>query len=275
VTGSDIDPTPSPRAVVEHGFDADGTAPLGALYDAANALGIADQPLRLAVRRLVDAGLVQQHGRGRSGVLHLTDRARLHQTLDLAYWDLARAQDAGAAPWDGRWHLIGFSVPEARRNERDALRTALGHLGAAPIAPGLVVSPHDLIPALEAELGRGVQEHLSTASDPAARHRGEPIAALVGTLWPLGTLRAGYAALERALDRWDRRPDDPAQALAGRIAVHTALDRAVMPDPLLPPELLPADWPGSGLRTRFLAGWVGSHEHTARVLTARDGAVGA
>lgn len=268
-----VDVSPSPRAVVEHGFGPDGTAPLGDLYDAANTLGIADQPLRLAVRRLVDAGLVEQHGRGRSGVLRLTGRARLRQALDLAYWDLARAQDAGAAPWDGRWRLIGFSVPEARRSERDALRTTLGHLGAAPLAPGLVVSPHDLVPALEAELGPGVHEHLSTAADAAARHRGEPIAALVGALWPLDALRAGYAALERTLDRWDQRPGDPALALAGRIAVHTALDRAVVPDPLLPPELLPTDWPGSGLRTRFLAGWVGS-ELATRVLTARDGDVG-
>jgi phenylacetic acid degradation operon negative regulatory protein len=251
---------PSPRAVVEHCLAEDGRAPLAAVYDAANLLGIADQPVRLAIRRLVDAGLVEQHGRGRAGELRATPAARLRGVLDGAYWAFAIDQDEGTVTWDGRWHLLAFSVPEARRAERDALRATLAHLGAAPLTPGLYLSPHDLGTALAAEAGPAVHDHLTTARATAVRHAGRPVEELVAELWPLTAVRAGYARFDAAMDRWSaaRRPDaGPAQALAGRIAVLAALDAAVGPDPLLPPALLPDDWPGRRSRDRFRRDWAG------------------
>lgn len=262
--GADEVTAVSPRAVVEHCFDADGTAALSTVYDVAAALGVDDQPVRLAVRRLAAAGTVVQVGRGRAGSLHLTPAARLHGALDLEYWAFAQRQDDGLEPWDGRWRLIGFSVPESRRADRDALRTTLAHLGAAALAPGLFVSPHDLVEALDAELpGRRVVTDLTTATATSVLHGGRDLRHQVDVLWPLDTVRAGYERLEREVAAWRARLDGPRAATgedavletAARIALHSALDRALVPDPLLPPELLPAPWPGARARAAFSTLW--------------------
>lgn len=251
----------SPRALVEHSFGPDGRADLATVYDVAGVLGLEDQPVRLAVRRLVAAGVVEQTGRGRAGALRLAPGARVRGALDLAYWDFATRQDDGAAAWDGLWRLVAFSVPESRRSERDALRSALAHLGAAPLAPGLVVSPHDLVAALVAELGSlDVREVLTTATAPAVVHAGRDLTEQVPVLWPLDVVRAGYDRLDAEIQAWRARLGGPDGAsvphvLAARIALHAALDRAVVPDPLLPPELLPTGWPGPRVRGAFRTLW--------------------
>ncbi|MET8622912.1 hypothetical protein ABZW30_03985 [Kitasatospora sp. NPDC004669] len=60
-------------------------------------------------------------------------------------------------PWDGLWRLYTFSVPERRRPERDALRTALTRFGAVALAPGAYVSPHDLLAELVGETSEATE----------------------------------------------------------------------------------------------------------------------
>lgn len=253
---------PTPREVVELGLADDGSAALSDLYDAANLLGIADQTLRLAIRRLVDAGLVEQSGRGRGGSLRATGRARRRALLDEAYWDFAVRQDDGEVTWDGYWHLLAFTVPESHRAERDRLRDALSRLGAAPLTPGLFLSPHDLGEALEAETGSepdgAVGQYLTTATADRVERGGRPVTDLVGELWPLDVLRGAYDGLIATLDGWaDSAAAGGVRALAGRIAVLAAVERAMGTDPLLPAELLPEDWPGRPARDRVRREWLG------------------
>jgi phenylacetic acid degradation operon negative regulatory protein len=249
---------PTPREVVELSLATHGRAALSTVYDAANLLGVADQPLRLAIRRLSEAGIVEQTGRGRAGSLRSTARGRRRALLAEAYWDFALRQDAGEPGWDGLWHLLAFSVPESHRALRDALRAALSRLGAAPLTPGLFVSPHDLSAALEAEHDGGVGGYLTTATARSVQHAGRPLADVVGDLWPLGALRDAYTDLLGVMDRWSgpATRGGPAAALAGYVAVHAALERAMGPDPLLPPELLPPDWPGRCARDRVRRDWL-------------------
>lgn len=249
---------PTPREVVELSLLPHGTVPLAHLYDAANLLGVPDQTLRLALRRLAASGLVEQHGRGRAGLLTATATSRRRAALDEAYWDVAVRQDAGEIVWDGMWHLVAFSVPEARRADRDRLRGVLARLGAAPLAPGLCVSPHDLGPAIEAETEGAVRAYLTTAASREVRHGGRPLAALVPALWPLDDLAAAYRRLLAVTEAWSGRAGsgDPAAVLAAHVAVHAALERALGPDPLLPPELLPPDWPGPEARARVARDWL-------------------
>lgn len=257
MTGGPGPVTPTPREIVQLALAATGSADLAQVYDAANVLGVDDQPVRLAIRRLHTAGLVEQVGRGRAGSILSTARGRRRHALDEAYWDFAIRQDDGLTRWDGTWHLMAFSVPETLRAERDRLRTALARLGAAPLTPGLFVSPHDLVPALEAETGGEVDAFLTTAVATHLRHAGRPLGDGVADLWPLDDLAAGYRRLEDVMEHWAARrvPGDEVVALAGSLAVHCALDRAAGPDPLLPRELLPPDWPGARARTRLRREW--------------------
>ncbi|MGP5243252.1 PaaX family transcriptional regulator C-terminal domain-containing protein, partial [Corynebacterium variabile] len=62
----------TPRTLVEAFLPFEGEVSLAEVYAVANLAGLEDQPVRLAIRRLVAAGDVVQHGRGRAGSLTLT-----------------------------------------------------------------------------------------------------------------------------------------------------------------------------------------------------------
>ncbi|MBO1420045.1 transcriptional regulator, partial [Streptomyces sp. FH025] len=191
----------APRTVVEACFDPRGTASLDYVYDVAAAAGLADQPVRLAIRRLEAAGVLRQEGRGRKGRLVLTDAGRLRTDLDVRHIALAYAQDAGLAPWDGLWRLYTFSVPEQHRPERDALRAALTRLGGAPLAPGAYVSPHDLLEELVTETSEATVGSYLIAAE-ATRLTGPGFtdpAAIAERLWPATETVEAYRPLAAAL----------------------------------------------------------------------------
>ena len=156
--------------------------------------------------------------------------------------------------WDGQWRLIAFSIPEARRSDRDALRAALTRLSAAALTPGLFASPHDLTTALRAEISpRRLDDDLTLATTTSVTHHGTAIERLTTQLWPLDTIKTRYRTLDRVITHEEKRLSrdaEPAVRLAARITVLTALTAALLPDPLLPTELLPAGWPGPDVRER-------------------------
>ncbi|MFF2751214.1 transcriptional regulator [Kitasatospora sp. NPDC058048] len=249
---------PAPRTVVEACFDPQGTAPLDYVYDVAAAVGLSDQPVRLAVRRLEAAGVLRQEGRGRKGRLVLTDAGRLRSDMDVRFVALAYAQDAGLAPWDGLWRLYTFSVPERHRSERDALRAALTRLGAVPLAPGAYASPHDLLDELTDEASAAtVGAYLITAE--ATRLTGPGFTDPASTaehLWPSAETVEAYRPLADALAAESLGPDrGSVELVAVALRLAEAFTHALERDPLLPPELRPAPWLPSRIRRDFHEAW--------------------
>ncbi|MGK5642796.1 PaaX family transcriptional regulator C-terminal domain-containing protein, partial [Streptomyces sp. URMC 126] len=240
----------------------DGTVDAGELYEVAGLLGMTDQQVRLCARRLVAEGRFTQDGRGRKAVLRAVAGADGSFAPDAAYVRHAYRQDRGLAPWDGRWHVFAFAVPEARRAARDALRDALLHLGAAPAQGGLYVSANDITAPVEAHARRcGVDGSLTvlTTTDLRVGGLGEP-RALAAALWPLDEIAERHhrlAAVARAchaeLDT-EPRPSDAAR-LTLAVGLATEFARAMTPDPLLPPELLPRPWPGAEARRLTATCW--------------------
>ncbi|MFF9161624.1 PaaX family transcriptional regulator C-terminal domain-containing protein [Streptomyces longwoodensis] len=239
----------------------DGTVDAAELYGVARLLGMTDQQVRLCVRRLVADGRFTQEGRGRKAVLRAVADPTGALAPDAAYVHHAYRQDAGHAPWDGVWHLFAFAVPEARRTTRDALRDTLLHLGAAPLQGGLYVTANDVADIVEAHARRlGVLDSLTflTSTDLRVGTLTDP-AALAAGLWPLEDVAARYERLTAFAQQCLARLDAPAggdgtgsAAAAGRLAMAVELaaefTRAMDPDPLLPPELLPQPWPGAHAR---------------------------
>ncbi|GAA4977124.1 transcriptional regulator [Kineococcus glutinatus] len=224
-----------------------GDVVLAPVYDTANAVGLGDQPVRLTIRRLVAAGDVEQHGRGRAGTLRLTPTGRARIERDRLALRLAQAQDAGLAPWDGTWHLLAVSVEESARAVRDALRRDLTAAGAAAVSTGLYVSPHDL----SAMLGATDRRHLvlATADHLQVRGTGDPLA-LAEQLWPAAPVDQAYDALAAVL----ARPPAP-DPLVQQLRLADALERSLRDDPLLPHELRPRPWRPAHLRRRWYAAW--------------------
>ncbi|MEU8662489.1 PaaX family transcriptional regulator [Actinoplanes philippinensis] len=242
--------TPAPRTVVEAFLPADGEIPLSLLYDTANAVGLDDQPVRLAIRRMLAAGEVVQTGRGRRGALALTDAGRVRLGRDRLALRLALGQDHGRAPWDGRWRLLAVSVPESDRPVRDALRRDLTEMGAAAVSTGLYVTPHDL-----GELTGAA--HLVRATATALDVRGitDPVT-IAELLWPAAPIIAGYAVVEQAVARALAVTDsaDHHAVLAHQLILADALEAAMRHDPLIPAELR-SGWPPSRVRRSWYEVW--------------------
>jgi phenylacetic acid degradation operon negative regulatory protein len=88
----------------------DGKLMASELYDAGEAGGFTIHQLRLCLARLVAEGLFVQSGRGRNGVFTLSAQGRRQLEPQPEFLQLAFAQDNGHAPWDGRWHIVTFSI---------------------------------------------------------------------------------------------------------------------------------------------------------------------
>nr|WP_031078942.1 DNA-binding transcriptional regulator [Streptomyces sp. NRRL S-118] len=251
----------------------DGTVDAGELYTVAGVLSMTDQQVRLCVKRLVAEGRFTQEGRGRRATLRAVADATGALAPNAAYVRHAYRQDRGLAPWDGTWHLFAFAVPESRRAARDALRETLLHLGAAPVQSGLYVTAHPVGALVEAQARHlGVLDSLTvlTSTDLRIGDVTDP-PALAARLWPLDEIAARHhrlaALAEARLAELDGGPAPgirEAPGVAGSdggapairrltVAVELAAEftRAMEPDPLLPPELLPRPWPGA--RARGLA----------------------
>ncbi|MEU8759238.1 PaaX family transcriptional regulator C-terminal domain-containing protein [Streptomyces sp. NPDC048659] len=266
---------PVPTRMLVHALvREDGTVDAGELYEVGGLLGMSDQQVRLCVKRLVAEGRFTHEGRGRKALLRAVADADGALAPDLAFIRLAYAQDRGAAPWDGTWHLFGFAVPESDRAARDSLRASLVRLGAAPLQSGLYVSPHAIGPLVGAEAERlGVAAALTglTCTDLRRGELADP-AALAAALWPPEPVAERYgrlAALAReVLDRLaGARPLPRPERLGLSVRLAAAFGEAMEPDPLLPPELLPRPWPGAGARALAAECW----DALARAAEEEDG----
>ncbi|MFD4949126.1 PaaX family transcriptional regulator C-terminal domain-containing protein [Streptomyces sp. NPDC058409] len=237
----------------------DGTVDTGELYAVAGLLTMTDQQVRLCVKRLVTEGRFTQEGRGRKAVLRAT-AADVTGAIapDTDHVRHAYRQDHGLAPWDSTWHLFAFAVPESRRTARDALRGTLLHLGAAPVQGGLYVSANPIAELVEARARHlGVLDTVTflTSTDLRIGDTDDP-RRLAAAIWPLDEIAARHerlAAIARASADQLSQGGSPSGIERLTLAVELAAEftRAMTPDPLLPPELLPQPWPGS--RARRLA----------------------
>ncbi|MFD3550701.1 PaaX family transcriptional regulator C-terminal domain-containing protein [Streptomyces goshikiensis] len=257
------DPVIPTRLVVHALVREDGTVDGAELYEVAGALGMTDQQVRLCVKRLVAEGRFTLEGRGRRSLLRLTGAAGpgLPATPEVDFVRHAYRQDRGLEPWDGVWHLFAFAVPESSRAARDALRDTLTGLGAAPLQGGLYVTPNAIAPyvrAAAASLGVGSALTCLTSRDLDAGGATDP-AALAARLWPLPRIAARYDAVSRLAEAVLTDGPGPGpeaeSATARAVALAAAFSEAMLPDPLLPPELLPRPWPAAAARARAAAAW--------------------
>lgn len=245
----------APKTIIEACFGPDGVAELAMVYDVAGAVGVEDQPVRIAIRRMEAAGFLEQIGRGRKGHLVLSDGARARGVADQGFLALAAAQDAGEPTWDGLWHLYTFSVPEQFRSHRDAIRSALVRLGAAPLAQGLYVSPFPLRSEISVD---SAETYLITAEATALHGPGLGAPKETAeTLWPAAGIAAAYEPLASALADHATLTEEASvpERLGASLRLAEAFGTAMERDPLIPPELRGPEWSPPAVRRAFWEAW--------------------
>jgi phenylacetic acid degradation operon negative regulatory protein len=199
--------------------------------------GIKDSTLRVAFSRMVSAG----------DLIRSADGYRLSERL-LAR---QRRQDDAMRPklrlWCGYWTMLIVTSVGADARTRAALRTTLHDKRFGELREGVWMRPDNLALELDAEVRDRVR--IVQACDDAP-------AELAGQLWDLPSwANAGH----RLLAEMSVASDVPS-----RFAVAAAMVRHLLTDPVLPVELLPADWPGMRLRSAY-------NDFVAELTERRDG----
>jgi phenylacetic acid degradation operon negative regulatory protein len=250
------------RVLLESMVRVDGTIDAAELYSVANALDMSDQQVRLGIRRAIADGQLVQEGRGRRALLHVTAAMTDALKPDVEFVGFAYEQDRGLRPWDGRWHVVAFAIPESSRPARDAMRAGLVRLGGAPIQGGLYASPNAWEPhvaKLAADVA--VQQHLSMMTTNDLRI-GELTAPgdIAARLWPLDGVAERHRRLRELAEKRrtqlrSRRELTRTEYLTIALELAAEFTVAMEPDPLLPSELLPKDWVGVRARAAFAQCW--------------------
>ncbi len=206
------------------------------------ALGVDGPAVRSSISRLKRRGTLEaDRHRGAAG--YAPSRA----ILDVLAEGDVRIFDRKRAVVDDGWLLVVFSIPEAERDKRHALRTSLTRLGFGTAAPGVWVAPGNLARETQDTLQR---RQLSTYVDLfRAEHMAfGDLRSKVRTWWDLEELAQLYAAfIQRYRPVLDRASTDglsPGEAFAEYVPMLTAWRRLPYLDPGLPLPLLPPGWNG-------------------------------
>ncbi|WP_283135574.1 PaaX family transcriptional regulator [Rhizohabitans arisaemae] len=241
-----------------------GRVSVAALVRLLAPLEIASPAVRTAVSRMVRQGwltpirLTHPSGPPLPGYA-LTPKAV--RRLDEAALRIYRVD---AVKWDCRWHLVVFD-PIRERSRRERLRSALGYLGYAPLSETTWIGPRpspELDSLLMGEQVRAVRFESVLDGDPRA---------LVSRAWDLDAIGRAYEHwLTEAVAMVDAlpagAPDDRVFAVRSRLV--NGWRNFLFQDPGLPPELLPAGWPGAKAAVYF-------EEEASRLLPAASAFVDA
>lgn len=197
------------------------------LVASASLVGFAEPTVRVALSRMTAAGDLVRRGDGRYA---LSDRLVERQGR----------QDAAVHPrtrdWDGDWEMVVVTATGREPADRAELRQRLADLRLAELREGVWTRPANLERAWPADLD-GVCERF------VARPEGDQVALAAG-LWDLD----GWAATARELLEGAEATDPTLRFTACATSV-----RHLLMDPVLPEDLLPADWPGAALRAEHVA----------------------
>lgn len=212
----------------------------GALVRAGEVFGIAEGTTRVALSRMLAAGeLVAEDGTYRLAGRLLDRMAR---------------QDASRRPalkrWGGTWCTAVVTKTNRSAAERNDLRAALRELRLGELREGVWMRPDNL----GAEVPTGAR---AVADEQCMWLRASPDdpCGIATVLWDLEGWSRRAETLRQRMRLSKVRLNSPEGERSDTLQVGFVLAASVLrhmqADPLLPPRLLPRDWPGSDLRADY------------------------
>jgi phenylacetic acid degradation operon negative regulatory protein len=198
--------------------------------------GIKEATLRVALTRMVSAG----------DLIRSADGYRLSNRLLARQRRQDDAIDPRVRGWRGDWVVLIVTSVGSDARTRAALRTAMHNNRFGELREGVWMRPDNLALDMDPQLDARVRVLCAREDAPAE---------LAAQLWDLPAwAQTGH----RLLDEMAAASDT-----AGRFVVAAAMVRHLLTDPVLPDELLPADWPGTRLRAAY-------HDFAAELLKRRE-----
>lgn len=209
--------------------------PVSALVEAAAVFGITSESLRVALARLLAAGLVQRDERG---LYRLAATARAVQSQVESWTEIEQR----VVPWTGAW--IAACTGGLPRRDRKAMRRrrrAFRFLGFREMEPGLWLRPDNLRGGVAACRRRLHELGLEPAAPVFRATDLEGMEERAAALWQTQELCRSYRDLRAQLQRSAARlPTLPrARAMVESFVCGGEAIRHIVFDPLLPEPLVP------------------------------------
>ncbi|MGV8873853.1 MAG: PaaX family transcriptional regulator C-terminal domain-containing protein [Rhodococcus sp. (in: high G+C Gram-positive bacteria)] len=191
----------------------------------ATKLGLRQSAVRVALTRLVAAGDLDRS----EGMYRLSARLISRQRRQ----DFALQHEAST--WDGSWRLAIVTTGAEDSTDRAALRTALRAAKFGEVREGVWGRPNNIPTTVRADASERLSLFIAVPEGNSAQlveHAFAP---------------QDWALVAEELTRMMRE----ASALVERFEIAAAIVRHILDDPLLPLDVLPADWPGDGIRETY------------------------
>jgi phenylacetic acid degradation operon negative regulatory protein len=223
-----------------------GEAWIGHLIELMAGLNTSGQAVRSTLSRMTRKGWLRSRREGRHSFYAMTPKAEA-----LLSEGARRIYYPRHDPWDHCWYVLTYSLPEKRRHLRDRLRQRLLWLGFGRLSSATWISPRNLrqeVTQVAEMLGIAQQVDLFKSEYLGLSQDRE----LVERCWDLPRLNRAYQDfIKRHQPEWERYQDylthdslNPYDAFNRRFLLVHEYRSFPYVDPNLPPELLPADWPG-------------------------------
>lgn len=233
-------------AIYPHG----GNIWLGSLIRLVEPFGLNERMVRTSVFRLAKEKWLFSSQIGRRSYYGVTETGRHH--FDAANQRLYRIDHHN---WDKQWTIVFTGVAGLGQEVREALRRELSWQGFGSLAPGVMVH-HDPDQAVlrQTLTDLGVAANVLVMRGSTESWVGQDsLRDIIRSCWGLEGIAVHYDAfldifrpLWRAMEAAGE--PDPALCFLVRVLLVHAYRRVVLRDPMLPNDLLAADWPGTAAR---------------------------
>jgi phenylacetic acid degradation operon negative regulatory protein len=249
-----------------------GAIALGSLIVLAGPFGLNERLVRTATSRLAKDGWLEGRRAGKLSEYHLSDggRERFEEATKRIY-------SAPDTEWSGRWTVI--VLPPMRAAERKALRDELLWRGFGPLSNNVFAHPELDSSALRLSRRPGAPLSKVIVFDASLDDADAP-QRLVSLGWDLEDLGRRYQLFVRRFERVrdalqaPRGLNHEAAFIVRTLLIHE-YRRLHLRDPLLPPRLLRADWPGTKAaalcRDIYARVFAASEMHLSQVAAQLDG----
>jgi phenylacetic acid degradation operon negative regulatory protein len=223
---------------------------VGSLIQIASQFGLSQQAVRSSLSRMSQNGWLKVRRVGNRSYYGPTARTR--RVLEEGE---RRIFATRAEPWDGRWRLLVYSIPEKKREVRTELRKQLSWLGYGPLSSGSWVCPHDVSRDVqELVTSLGIQSFVETFTGSHGGFSDDP--ALAAHCWDLKGISDRYGAFiakyQPLYESFLQRSDiTDSECFVQRFTLVHEYRKFFFLDPELPSELLPEGWRGAVARDLF------------------------
>ncbi len=246
---------------------------LGSLVAVMSNFGINERLVRTSVFRLSKDGWLRSEQVGRRSYYSLTDLGR--EQFDQA---THRIYGTPATDWDGHWCLLLLSGLDTAT--KDTVRKECGWLGFGPMSANVLAHPAPDLAELDVTIQRlGIANELVVLNGQTVRNEAG-MRRLAHQCWNLADLDERYGEFVRmfrplmsAISSNSQIPDNT--AFIARTLLIQEYRKILLRDPMLPQQLLPADWRGLAAyqlcRNLYRALYELADQYATEVMETADG----